>query len=114
MKFDKMPFAEVRPKDCKAVVEALDILIGFGVEVRRSPKNAFQLKLSEDLSYYPTTGRIFRDGDDSALERTGIEALLGLLMTEGVINAPTPHALIAKLDGLAPRRPQAGAHRMVS
>jgi hypothetical protein len=85
MKFDKMPSADAREKDPKAVLDAIRRLEFAGADVRRPKRNRYQLKLSPDLNYYPTIGRIVRDGED-ALEACGLDAVIELLRREGLIS----------------------------
>jgi hypothetical protein len=88
MKFEKMPFAEPRERDGKAMLDALHRLTELGADVRRPKGNGHQLKVSPDLSYYPTTGRIVRDSED-ALDETGLGPLIDLLRREGWITQMT-------------------------
>ena len=85
MKYEKMPVAEPYLRDGKAMLEAMALLEEAGADVRRPIGNRHQLKLSADLSYYPSTGSIVIDGDDSACSEKGVVALLCLLRARGEI-----------------------------
>jgi hypothetical protein len=78
MRYRCMPPAEPRPGDSAKVTEALDRFLIEGIDARRPPGNAHQIKVSEELSYYPDTGRIVRDGSPR-LTIAGLNALLELL-----------------------------------
>jgi len=75
MKFHKMPKAQVRPNDPPAMCQAIKFLNSIGVDARRPVKNAFQIKLDERTSYYPSTGTLFVDGEANAWEEEGHAAL---------------------------------------
>ena len=92
MKYKNMPAAEPRKGDCKAMVEAIHSLLAKGVDVRRPPNSAYQLKVSDDLSFYPAKKTIFRDCDAAALPERGLEALVNLLESEGDWSAGRPSA----------------------
>ena len=79
MKFDNMPTAQAKPSDALAMVAAIDRLISEGINVRRPIGSTFQLKLPDGLSYYPTTGKIYRDSAPAAYQQTGLAALLAVL-----------------------------------
>ena len=85
MKYEKMPMAEPRPRDGKTMLETVALLEDAGADVRRPIGNNSQLKLSADISYYPSTGSIVIDGEDSACSERGVAALLSLLRARGEI-----------------------------
>lgn len=64
MRYRGMPPAEPRAGDSEKVTEALNRFLLEGVDARRPPGNPHQIKVSEDLSYYPDTGRIVRAAPD--------------------------------------------------
>ncbi len=74
-----MPLAEVRSTDDLAMIEAIEALTKAGIEVRRPPNNAHQLKVSPSLSYYPGRETIVADGEPSARPQRGLAALLTYL-----------------------------------
>lgn len=75
MRFNLLPKAEIRPNDPPAMRAAITFLIDQGVDVRRPPKSAFQLKLDEKTNYYPGKGTLFVDGDAAPWPETGQAAL---------------------------------------
>jgi len=79
MRFENMPVAAIHPCDGPAMVAAIDRLFVEGVDVRRPEGAPFQLKLPFGFNYYPTTGKIFRDGALAAFRPKGIDALLLML-----------------------------------
>ena len=81
MRYHDMPRATPRPDDLPAVVRDIAALTAAGVDVRRPAKNPYQLKVSPTVSYYPTTGKILKDGDREPSAVRGIEALLTFLNT---------------------------------
>lgn len=83
MKFARMPKAEAREGDGPEMRQAIGRLERATVDVRRPPNNRHQLKVSADLSYYPTTGRITPDGEP-ALPQTGLDALIDMLIEQGL------------------------------
>jgi hypothetical protein len=83
VKFHRMPEAAVRGGDDPEMREAIDRLQRAFVDVRRPINNRHQLKVSANLSYYPTTGRITPDGEP-ALPQTGLDALIDLLIEQGL------------------------------
>lgn len=83
MKFDRMPEAEVRAGDGPEMQHAIDRLQRAFVDVRRPLNNRHQLKVSANLSYYSTTGRITPDGEP-ALPQTGLDALIDMLIEQGL------------------------------
>ena len=56
--------------------DAIAALNGEGVRFARPSQ--YQLKIG-DLSFYPGTGRIFRDREDNAWEQQGLSALISFL-----------------------------------
>jgi len=83
MRFENMPVAAIQPCDGPAIVAAIDRLFVEGVDVRRPEGAPFQLKLPLGFNYYPTTGKIFRDGAPAAFRQKGIDALLLMLREHG-------------------------------
>jgi len=81
MRFDKLPEAAVREEDDPAIQRAIERLLVEGIDVRR-PRHPSQLKVARHVSYYPTTGKIFVDGETAARKETGLQALLDLLRDE--------------------------------
>ena len=84
MKFSKMPLAEARAGDDLAVETAIARLREAGVEPRRPINNAYQLKVTPNISYYPTTGKVVVDATP-ALDIRGVDALIGMLIEQGLI-----------------------------
>ena len=87
MGYSQMPPASVRPEDNAKFVEALDKLRLAGADARRPPNNHDQIKVATNLSFYPNTGTIFRDGDRKALPERGVDALIELLGELGHLTA---------------------------
>ena len=81
MRYHDMPSATPRPNDLPAVVRDIAALAAAGVDVRRPAKNPYQLKVSPTVSYYPSSGKILKDGDREALATRGVEGLLAFLST---------------------------------
>jgi hypothetical protein len=82
MKFEKLPIAAVRPGDPPAMREAISRLEQTPYDVRRPAKSKVQLKILPTISFYPTTGVIFRDGDSRPLAQAGVEGVLEILKDE--------------------------------
>ena len=80
-----MKTAEARLNDTPEMIEAITVLTSAGVDVRRPPDHGFQLKVSPELSYYPTTKRIVFDGKP-AEEEKGLDTLIKLLRTKNIID----------------------------
>jgi len=78
MKFDDMPVAEARASDGLAMVRSIARLKELGFDVRRPSGNPHQIKITPDLSFYPTTGKIVFDARPALKER-GLAALLAFL-----------------------------------
>jgi hypothetical protein len=64
---------KANPNDTDEVREAIEILTSEGISFFRPTK--YQLKIGE-LSFYPDTGRIFRDGESTAWEQRGLNTLI--------------------------------------
>ena len=79
MKFERMPAAMPRSGDSLAMMKAIEQLRAAGHDVRRPVNSRHQLKVTSDLSYYPGTGTIFRDGDPAPIAERGINVLLATL-----------------------------------
>jgi hypothetical protein len=65
------------------MVAAIERLIVEGIDVRRPEGARFQLK----LAYYPTTGKIFRDGAPAAFREKGVDAFLPMLREHGDVQS---------------------------
>lgn len=78
-KFDKMPFAVSRPGDSPEMLLAIRALDDANIEIRRPENNPYQLKASPTVSYYPSKGTIYVDGDPAPLSSRGVEALVNYL-----------------------------------
>lgn len=78
-KFQKLPTAEVRKGDHPKMIEAIQRLKREKIDVRRPLNANFQLKVAEEISFYPGKGTIFVDGTDGAHERRGLEAVIELV-----------------------------------
>lgn len=85
MRYKHMPAAEPRSDDDPVFLTAITKLVDAGAKPRRPPKNDSQIKVTEDLNYYPTTGRIVPDGKRS-LYISGIDALIGYLRENGLLS----------------------------
>ena len=55
---------------------------------RTSP---YQLKIGRRVSYYPSKGRIFIDGEGKSRDQTGLAALEAVLREEGLLRGPARH-----------------------
>lgn len=82
MKFERMPAAMPRSGDSPAMLKAIKQLRAAGHDVRRPANSSHQLKVRSDLSYYPGTGTIFRDGDPAPAAERGMRVLLSTLAQE--------------------------------
>lgn len=78
-KFEKMPYAEFRPGDSPEMLRALSALEEANVDIRRPENNPYQLKVSPTVSFYPSRGTIYVDGEPAPLAGRGLEALLNYL-----------------------------------
>ena len=78
-KFDRMPFAVSRPGDSPEMILAIRALEVANVEIRRPKNNPYQLKASPTVSFYPSKGTIYVDGDPAPLSCRGVDALLNYL-----------------------------------
>ena len=87
MRFHRMPPAAPRAGDKPIFLEALDKLLLAGADARRPPNNNDQLKLTDNLNFYPRTGTIYRDGDPTPLPIRGVEALIEHLRDIGGLTA---------------------------
>lgn len=76
MRFDKMKTAAPSENDPPAMREAIRVLLDEAYDVRRP--NPHQLKVTPEVSYYPSNGKILVDGQSVHAER-GLDALLRLL-----------------------------------
>ncbi|WP_164117362.1 hypothetical protein [Sphingorhabdus sp. Alg239-R122] len=94
MKFEKLPQAAVRSGDCRKMVEAIHRLDELQVDVRRPAQSPYQLKVAEEISFFPRKGTIHIDGETAKREETGLEALIELLNDTGDI-PPNSAAAIA-------------------
>ena len=79
---------KAEPNDTKEMRDAIGALNAEGVRFARP--STYQLKI-DDLSFYPATGSIFRDGDDKAWEQFGLNVLLFHLRTQ---KRPTGNVLV--------------------
>ena len=77
--FLKLPFADHREGDDKAMTQAINFFSLHCSDARRPENNTFQLKLSSAVSYYPRNGRIHVDGGAKGREERGLQAVLALL-----------------------------------
>jgi DNA-binding response OmpR family regulator len=64
---------KAEPNDTDEMRAAIEFLTSEGVNFSRPTQ--YQLKIG-DLSFYPDTGRIFRDGESTAWEQRGLEVLI--------------------------------------
>ena len=87
MRYHRMPPAEPRPTDKPIFLDALDKLLLAGADARRPPNNNDQIKVTADLSFYPNTGTIYRDGDSKPLPFRGVDALIEYLREIGALTA---------------------------
>ncbi|MEG8041725.1 hypothetical protein QP164_02595 [Sphingomonas sp. LR59] len=78
MRFEDMPMAAARENDSPSMIRAIERLLMAGAEARRPIGNPHQIKVTPDLSFYPTTGRMLFDGGPAQPER-GVDALIELL-----------------------------------
>ena len=78
MRFEDMPLAAARENDALSMIRAIDQLLIAGIDARRPVGNPHQIKVTPDLSFYPTSGRLVVDGRP-ALPQRGIGALIELL-----------------------------------
>ena len=67
---------EAGPNDTDKMRDAIAALDADGVRFSRPTQ--YQLKIG-DLSFYPGTGRIFRDGEDKAWQQQGLSVLISYL-----------------------------------
>jgi hypothetical protein len=67
------PNPKTKPNDTDEMREAIYFLASDGVNFSRPTH--YQLKIG-DLSFYPDTGRIFRDGECEAWEQRGLEVFI--------------------------------------
>ena len=79
MRYSRMTPATPRPDDTPAFLHALDELMLAGADARRPVGNNHQIKVTPNLSFYPGTGAIFRDGDRGPLPVRGLNALIEYL-----------------------------------
>lgn len=86
MSFHDMPPAEPRPGDSPQMVAALDRLLLEGVDARRPAGNNYQIKVTWDVSYYPSKGSILPD-QDCKLKVRGLDALIDYLRETGRLPA---------------------------
>jgi hypothetical protein len=78
MRFEDMPMAAARKNDGLSMIRAIEQLLIAGIDARRPVGNPHQIKVTPDLSFYPTSGRLVVDGRP-ALPQRGIGALIELL-----------------------------------
>jgi hypothetical protein len=83
MRYEDMPAAELRPGDGKAMERAIEQLRTAGIAARRPAGNPHQIKVTHELSFYPTSGKIVPDGKQSWAKR-GVQALIEHLGTSGI------------------------------
>lgn len=79
MRFEKMNVAVPRDDDTPAMSEAISVLLAEGYDVRRP--NPHQLKVTPNVSFYPSNGKILIDGQSVHVDR-GLDALCRLLRPE--------------------------------
>ena len=81
-----MPPAEPRPGDPPQMLAALDRLLREGADARRPAGNNHQIKVTWDVSYYPSRGSILPD-QGCKLEVSGLDALIKYLRETGRLPA---------------------------
>lgn len=59
-------------------------------DVTYKPITRYQIKIEKEVSFHPTKGTIFIDGEDGARPRTGLPALEEVLIEFGYL--PPEHA----------------------
>lgn len=89
MRYQSMPAASPRPDDSPKMTKALAEFALRHIDARRPPNNRYQVKVADDLSFYPDTGRIVRDGG-APMPVSGLDALIELLRSDGALSATTP------------------------
>jgi hypothetical protein len=67
------------------MIKALATFMSLDIDARRPPKNRYQVKVSDDVCFYPDTGRIVRDGG-APMPVSGIDALIKFLRDDGQLS----------------------------